>query len=244
MARGQATSRAPRPPWPRPPALSRATWKSIFRKSTAEDVALEVEGPTKSARRRREKEASPGPQAGAPNGGNNPPTPFPVYMSVIGHRPNGQQSARENRAGCSTAKMLLTEANGNVDDAITILRKKAPRRPPRIRSRHQFRARRKLHSPGASGRAHRSRLRDRLRARNDEFKVFVRDLCLQIAAAARSTFPPGMSRNRTPKGARHRAAQSRQTARALQKIVEGKAREIFLAVSRSTSPFVKIRRRP
>jgi elongation factor Ts len=79
-------------------------------------------------------------------------------------------------------------------------------------------------------------------ARNDEFKVFVRDLCLQIAAAS----PLYVSRQDVPEVELQKerdiaAAQVQgKPPAALQKIVEGKLEKYFSTVSLLDQPFVKI----
>jgi len=65
MARGQADLKSATAAVARPPALSRATWKSIFRKSNCRRMSPSMWKDRRSlARRRREKEGGPGPQAG------------------------------------------------------------------------------------------------------------------------------------------------------------------------------------
>ena len=78
-------------------------------------------------------------------------------------------------------------------------------------------------------------------ARNDEFKSFVRDLCLQIAAAS----PTCVSRDQVPEAdlAKEREIAAAQVQgkppAAAQKIVEGKLEKYYSTVCLVDQPFVK-----
>jgi ribosomal protein S2 len=87
-------------------------------------------------------------------------------MSITYHRPNGQRPARKvTGAGLLDCKKALTETNGNVEEATTILRKKvAASAAKKAEPRDQGRPDRELHPRGRqSRRPHRGQLRDRLR---------------------------------------------------------------------------------
>ena len=78
-------------------------------------------------------------------------------------------------------------------------------------------------------------------ARNDEFKAFCRDVCLQIAAAS----PLYISREQVPEAdlAKEREIASAQVLgkppAAVQKIVEGKLEKFYSTICLLDQPFVK-----
>ena len=79
-------------------------------------------------------------------------------------------------------------------------------------------------------------------ARNDDFQAFVKDLCLQIAAAS----PLYVSRDEVPEAelAKEREIAAAQVAgkppAAVQKIVEGKLEKFYSTVCLIDQPFVKL----
>jgi elongation factor Ts len=140
-------------------------------------------------------------------------------------------------AGLLDCKKALTEANGNVDEANTILRKKgaASAAKKADRDTKEGLIESYIHLGGKVG-----VLIDFV-ARNDEFKAFVKDLCLQIAAAS----PKVVSREEIPEAdiAAEREIAMAQVAgkppAAVQKIVEGKLEKYYSTVALLDQPFVK-----
>ena len=136
------------------------------------------------------------------------------------------------------------DASGNVDDAITILRKKgaATAAKKSERATNSGLVESYIHLGGKVGVLIEVGCETDFVARNDEFKVFVRDLCLQIAAYS----PLYVSRQDVPEAELQKerdiaAAQVQgKPPAALQKIVEGKLEKYYSAVSLLDQPFVKI----
>ena len=99
-------------------------------------------------------------------------------------------------AGLLDCKNALTEAKGNVEEAITILRKKgaasAAKKAERTTKEGLIES--YIHVGGKVGVLIEVNCETDFVARNDSFKTFVRDLCLQIAA----TSPLYVSRNQVP----------------------------------------------
>src|SRR5215218_10535197 len=89
-------------------------------------------------------------------------------------------------AGLLDCKKALTEANGNVDEAITILRKKLGSKLDKLSTRatKEGLIESYIHLGGKVGVLIEVNCETDFVARNDDFKVFVKDLCLQIAAAS------------------------------------------------------------
>ena len=89
-------------------------------------------------------------------------------------------------------KKALTDAGGDVDKAIELLRVKAGKRiedrGERVASEGTVQA--YLHHNAQGRRARRGRLRDRLRRANDDFVAFAREVASHIAAAAPRWVPP------------------------------------------------------
>ncbi len=146
-------------------------------------------------------------------------------------------------AGLLDCKKALTEANGNVEEAITILRKKgaasAAKKADRATKEGTIES--YIHVGGKVGVLIEVNCETDFVARNEDFKVFVKDLCLQIAAAS----PLYVSREQVPEA---ELAQEREIAvaqvqgkppAAVQKIVEGKLEKHFSTVCLLDQPFVK-----
>src|SRR5580693_10451740 len=99
-------------------------------------------------------------------------------------------------AGLLDCKKALTEANGNVEEAITILRKKgaasAAKKADRATSEGLVES--YIHVGGKVGVLIEVNCETDFVTRNDGFKAFVKDLCLQIAA----TTPLFVSRDQIP----------------------------------------------
>jgi len=147
-------------------------------------------------------------------------------------------------AGLLDCKKALTESNGNVEEAITILRKKgaasAAKKADRTTKEGLIES--YIHVGGKVGVLIEVNCETDFVARNDEFKAFVRDLCLQIAAAS----PLYVSRDQVPETdlAKEREIAAAQVVgkppAAAQKIVEGKLERYYSTVCLVDQPFVKV----
>ncbi|HZZ56913.1 MAG TPA: translation elongation factor Ts [Opitutaceae bacterium] len=147
-------------------------------------------------------------------------------------------------AGLLDCKKALTEANGNVEEAITILRKKgaasAAKKADRTTSEGLIES--YIHVGGKVGVLIEVNCETDFVARNEEFKAFVKDLCLQIAAAS----PTYVSRDQVTEAemANERDIAAAQVQgkppAAVQKIVEGKLEKYYSTVCLLDQPFVKL----
>ena len=146
-------------------------------------------------------------------------------------------------AGLLDCKKALTESNGNVEEAITILRKKgaasAAKKAERATKEGLVEA--YIHVGGKVGVLIEVNCETDFVARNEDFKTFVKDLCLQIAAAS----PTYVSRDQVPEAELQKerdiaAAQVQgKPPAAVQKIVEGKLEKYYSTVCLLDQPFVK-----
>lgn len=146
-------------------------------------------------------------------------------------------------AGLMDCKRALVETNGNVDEAITILRKKgaasAAKRAERTAKEGVVES--YIHVGGKVGVLIEVNCETDFVARNDEFKAFVKDLCLHIAAAN----PICVTREEVPaadiaKETEIAAAQVvGKPPAAAQKIIEGKLEKYFSGIVLLDQPFVK-----
>jgi elongation factor Ts len=147
-------------------------------------------------------------------------------------------------AGLLDCKKALTEANGNVEEAITILRKKgaASAAKKADRATKEGIVESYIHVGGKVGVLIEVNCETDFVARNEDFRAFVKDLCLQIAAAS----PLYVSREQVPEadlqGERDIAAAQVQgkPPAAVQKIVEGKLEKFYSTVCLVDQPFVKL----
>ena len=147
-------------------------------------------------------------------------------------------------AGLLDCKKALTEANGNVEEAITILRKKgaASADKKRERATKEGIIESYIHVGGKVGVLIEVNCETDFVARNDGFKAFVKDLCLQIAAAS----PLYVSREEVPEADLQKerdiaAAQVQgKPPAAVQKIVEGKLEKFYSTICLVDQPFVKL----
>src|SRR4051812_17419763 len=146
-------------------------------------------------------------------------------------------------AGLLDCKKALTESNGNVEEAITILRKKgaASADKKRERATKEGAIESYIHVGGKVGVLIEVNSETDFVARNEGFKTFVKDLCLQIAAAS----PVYVSRDEVPEAelAKEREIATAQVQgkppAAVQKIVEGKLEKHYSTVCLLDQPFVK-----
>ena len=146
-------------------------------------------------------------------------------------------------AGLLDCKKALTEADGNVEAATTILRKKgaasAAKKADRVTKEGLIES--YIHVGGKVGVMLEVNCETDFVARNDEFKAFCRDVCLQIAAAS----PLYISREQVPEAdlAKEREIASAQVLgkppAAVQKIVEGKLEKFYSTICLLDQPFVK-----
>lgn len=147
-------------------------------------------------------------------------------------------------AGLLDCKKALTEANGNVEEAVTILRKKgaasAAKKAERTTKEGLIES--YIHVGSKVGVLIEVNCETDFVARNDGFKTFVRDLCLQIAAAS----PLYVTRDQVPESdlAKEREIASAQVQgkppAAVQKIVDGKLEKYYSTVCLLDQSFVKI----
>ncbi|OHE77483.1 MAG: translation elongation factor Ts [Verrucomicrobia bacterium RIFCSPLOWO2_12_FULL_64_8] len=146
-------------------------------------------------------------------------------------------------AGLLNCKKALDEAKGNVEEAITILRKKgvasAAKKADRATKEGLIES--YIHVGGKVGVMIEVNCETDFVARNDEFKTFCRDLCLQVAAAN----PAYVRREDVPETdlAKEREIAAAQVQNkppaAIQKIIEGKLEKYFSTVCLLDQPFVK-----
>ena len=147
-------------------------------------------------------------------------------------------------AGLLDCKKALTAANGNVEEATTILRKKgaASAAKKADRSTKEGLIESYIHVGGKVGVLLEVNCETDFVARNDDFKSFCRDICLQIAAAS----PLYVSRDQVPEAdvAKERDIAAAQVLgkppAAVQKIVEGKLDKFYSTVCLLDQPFVKL----
>jgi elongation factor Ts len=147
-------------------------------------------------------------------------------------------------AGLLDCKKALTEANGNVDEATTILRKKgaasAAKKADRTTKEGLIES--YIHVGGKVGVLIEVNCETDFVARNDDFRQLCKDLCLQIAAAN----PLYVSRDQVPEAdvAKEREIAAAQVLgkppAAVQKIVDGKLDKFYSTICLVDQPFVKL----
>lgn len=146
-------------------------------------------------------------------------------------------------AGLLDCKKALDEAKGNVEESITILRKKLGAKLDKLSSRSTKEGviESYIHVGGKVGVLIEVNCETDFVARNDDFRGFVKDLCLQIAAAS----PSYVQRDEVPEAELTKerdiaAAQVQgKPPAAVQKIVEGKLEKYYSTVCLIDQPFVK-----
>ncbi len=146
-------------------------------------------------------------------------------------------------AGLLDCKKALAESNGNVEEAITILRKKgaasAAKKADRATKEGLIES--YIHVGGKVGVLIEVNCETDFVARNEDFRAFVKDLCLQIAAAS----PLYVSRDQVPEAELQKerdiavAQVQGKPPAAVQKIVEGKLEKYYSNVCLLEQPFVK-----
>jgi elongation factor Ts len=147
-------------------------------------------------------------------------------------------------AGLLDCKKALTEASGNMEEAITLLRKKLGSKLDKLSTRatKEGLIESYIHVGGKVGVLVEVNCETDFVARNEGFRTFVKDLCLQIAAAS----PLYVTRDEVPEAelAKERDIAAAQVQgkppAAVQKIVEGKLEKYYSTVCLIDQPFVKI----
>ena len=146
-------------------------------------------------------------------------------------------------AGLMDCKKALTESEGDIEQAVTILRKKgmasASKKAGRATSEGLVES--YIHLGGKVGVLIEVNCETDFVAKTDDFKAFVKDLCLHIAAAN----PVCISRESVPaelieKEREIAASQAEgKPPAAVQKIIEGKLNKYYSTACMLDQPFVK-----
>ena len=165
-------------------------------------------------------------------------------MSIVITAQMVSELREKTGAGLLDCKKALTEANGNSEEAITLLRKKgaASAAKKADRATREGLIESYIHVGGKVGVLLEVNCETDFVGRNDEFKAFCKDLCLQIAAAN----PLYVAREEVPEAelAKEREIAAAQVAgkppAAVQKIVEGKLEKYYSTVCLLDQPFVKL----
>lgn len=146
-------------------------------------------------------------------------------------------------AGMMDCKKALVEANGNLEEAETILRKKGAASAVKKadRAANQGLIESYIHLGGKIGVLIEVNCETDFVAKTEDFKELCRDLCMQIAAAS----PLYVSRDLVPEAdvAKEREIAVSQVVgkppAAIQKIVEGKLEKYYQTICLLDQPFVK-----
>ncbi|GIW44791.1 MAG: elongation factor Ts [Candidatus Binatia bacterium] len=148
-------------------------------------------------------------------------------------------------AGMLDCKKALTEAGGDMDKAIQILREKglatAQKKAARVASQGMVGS--YIHAGGKIGVLIEVNCETDFVARTDEFQELVRDLAMQVAAAS----PRWVRREEVPAEVieaerniyRAQAAGSGKPPQVVEKIVEGKLEKFFADFCLLEQPFIK-----
>ncbi|NQT95696.1 MAG: translation elongation factor Ts [Candidatus Omnitrophica bacterium] len=149
----------------------------------------------------------------------------------------------KTNAGMMDCKTALSEAKGNIDKAVEILRKKGVS----LATKKSSRAAKEgivasyIHMNGKIGVLVEVNCETDFVARNEEFKVFVKDLTMQIAAAD----PTYTNKEDVPEEALKKEKdiikeQSKDKPKAaLEKIIEGKLNSFYQESCLMEQPFIK-----
>jgi elongation factor Ts len=165
-------------------------------------------------------------------------------MSTVASASAVKDLREKTGAGLLDCQKALTEANGNIEEAITILRKKSGGKVDKLagRATKEGLIESYIHVGGKVGVLLEVNCETDFVARNEDFKAFLKDLCLQIAAAN----PLYVSRDQVPEAdlAKERdiaaASLAGKPPAAIQKIVEGKLEKFYSTVCLIDQPFVKL----
>ena len=146
-------------------------------------------------------------------------------------------------AGLMDCKRALAEANGNMDEAIKLLRKKgmasAAKKSGREASEGIVNA--YIHLGGKVGVLLELNCESDFVAKTDAFKALAHDLCMHVAAASPQFVDRSSVSEEFLAGEREVAAGSVQgkSAEIVEKIVEGKMDKIYAQVCLLEQPFIK-----
>lgn len=146
-------------------------------------------------------------------------------------------------AGLMKCKKALVETDGNVEEATTILRKQGEADTAKKSQREAKEGviESYIHLGGKVGVLIEVNCETDFVARNDDFKAFVKDICLHIAAVN----PTAVNREEVPEdlvAAEREIATAQAEGKppmAVQKIVEGKLEKFFAQSVLLDQPFVK-----
>ena len=148
-------------------------------------------------------------------------------------------------AGMMDCKKMLTEANGDMERAIELLREKgiasAAKKAGRIASEGLVES--YIHGEGRIGVLVEINSETDFVAKNDEFKTFVKDVAMHIAAAA----PKYVSKEEVPEAevAKEREILTQQAlnegkpANIVEKMVDGRIEKFYKEICLLEQPFVK-----
>lgn len=149
----------------------------------------------------------------------------------------------KTNAGIMDCKTALKQAGGDIDKAIEILRK----RGISLASKKSSRATKEgaiasyIHLNGKMGVLVEVNCETDFVARNEEFKNFVKDLCMQIAASS----PTYIKREDVPKEVIDKETDiikeqnKNKPDKALEKIIEGKLNSFYQEACLLEQPFIK-----
>ena len=146
-------------------------------------------------------------------------------------------------AGIMDCKKALKEAKGDVDKAVDILRKQGVKLASlkSLRAAKDGRIESYIHSNGKIGVLLEVNCETDFVARNDEFKVFVKDMAMQIAASK----PTYVKREDIPAGVLKKekeiltATIKGKPKAAMEKILAGKLEKFYEETALLDQPFVK-----
>lgn len=146
-------------------------------------------------------------------------------------------------AGVVDCKKALKESGGDIDKAIEILRKQGAVMASKKagRAAKQGRIESYIHMDGKIGVLVEVNCESDFVARNDDFKVFVKDIAMQIAASS----PLYLGKEDVPAEAIKKETEiikaqvSGKPAAAMEKITEGKLKKFYEDVCLLEQPFIK-----
>jgi len=149
----------------------------------------------------------------------------------------------KTNAGIVECQKALKEANGDIDKAIEVLRKKGVALASKKvgRSAKEGRVESYIHLGGKIGVLVEVNCESDFVARNDDFKQFVKDVAMQVAASnpiyvAREDVPPAVIEKETEIIKAQLAGKPAATA---EKIVQGKLTKFYEDACLLEQPFIK-----
>ncbi len=145
--------------------------------------------------------------------------------------------------GVMECKQALLEADGDLDKAVEILRKKGAIKSAKRAGREAAEGCLQcyIHNNGKLAAIVEMRCETDFVAKNEDFRQFVRDICMQVAATdpvavSREDIPPEVLEKEKAIYADHVKGKPPQIA---EKILEGKLRDFYQRVCLLDQPFVK-----